>query len=416
MTRRWAVLVAGTAMAVVGCGIPANWRAPDVPGPADAEAVLTESSTEVLSHRLGPTGIPDIPMRKRLRPCCAFGYDLQVRVAFLPVFGYRIGNLKTIEEIGSHRYDSGFVMVGGERDDTLLSEEQNGLVFTCRGGFIDTAHVRDYADWTIYLGAHLYEHLEAGATIELPSAGGRRRVKLEPMDPEFLRDRDPVSLTMAIAQWLAFQLSVWHEIATWYGWSSTSVFSERASAFSPEDLYSNAVGAKIAVATAIERSARSEALYDRSVDAWLREIVRFLGPTSKQTAVEAMESLDGVWWDSTARIPDPGLVLRRNISAGEMLTPWLVPEALASAERKARLPLDCGGWPKPLALPNPSAFVGTSLRTLAELEIRVDPGLANQPPFDTLGPVVTQDSFPAILAVIREQNRREFGSRADRPR
>jgi hypothetical protein len=415
MKRPRAVWLAGCAAIAIGCGITANWIAPDAPSPAGAEAVLTESSTEALSRRLGPTGIPDIPARKRLRPCCAFGYDLHVRVAFLPVFGFRVGNLKVIEEIGPHRYDSGVLMVGGDRDDTLVSEEHNGLVFTCRGGFIDTAHVRDYADWAIYLGAHLYEHLDAGVTIDLPSEGGRRRVRLDPVDAAFLRHHDSVALTMAMAQWLAFQLSVWHEVATWYGWSSTSVFSERVSAFSPEDLYSNALGTKIALATAFERSARSEALYDRSVDAWLREIVRLLGPTSKQTAIEAMQNLDGIWWDSTARLPDPGLVLRRNLSIGESLTPWLVPESAASESLKARLSRECGGWPRPLALPNPAGFAGVPLRTLAALEIRVDASLANQPPFDALGPVVTQDSFPAILEVIRQQNLREFGSRADRP-
>ena len=56
------------------------------------------------------------------------------------------------------------------------------------------------------------------------------------MDREFLRRHDPVSLTMAIARRLAFQLSIWHEIATWYGWSAVPGYPEKLSAFSPEDL------------------------------------------------------------------------------------------------------------------------------------------------------------------------------------
>jgi hypothetical protein len=220
---------------------------------------------------------------------------------------------------------------------------------------------------------------------------------------------------MAIAQWLAFQLSIWHEIATWYGWSAVPGYPEKLSAFSPEDLYSNALGTKIAVAAALERAARSETLYARSVDAWLRAVVDYLGPASKETAIEAMRSLEGAWWNPGARLPDPGSVLRRNLSTGETSTPWLVPQALASDALEAPLLRECGGWPRPLPLPTPSTFEGTPLRTLARLELRVDPPIASRPPFDALGPSVTQDDFPVIVAAIREQNRREFGPRADRP-
>jgi hypothetical protein len=88
---------------------------------------------------------------------------------------------------------------------------------------------------------------------------------------------------------------------------------------------------------------------------------------------------------------------------------------LISVALEAALLRDCGGWPTPLSLTIPSTFEGTPLRTLAMLELRVDPAIARQPPFDALGPSVTQDDFAVIVAAIREQNRREFGPRADRP-
>ena len=53
------------------------------------------------------------------------------------------------------------------------------------------------------------------------------------------------NLTASLAIWAGYQLSLWHEIATWYGWASFEAFPERASAFSPEDLYSNLLGAKL---------------------------------------------------------------------------------------------------------------------------------------------------------------------------
>jgi hypothetical protein len=411
--QRVGLVAAAAVLGTIGCSVAARWLAPEAPTRRDAAVLLSEESTAALSHRLRPTGIPDIPVRTHLRPCCAFGYDLRVRVAFLPILGYRLVNLKTIDEIGPHHYDSGVFTLGSEGG--LVDEEDNGLVFTCRGGFIDTAHVRDYADWTIYFGSRLFEQLESGTTIELPDEAGKRRVVLERMDPELLRRHDPVALTMAIAQWLAFQLSIWHEIATWYGWSAVPGYPEKLSAFSPEDLYSNVLGTKIAVAAAFERAARSETLYDHSVDAWLRAVVDFLGSASKETAIEAMRSLEGVWWSPAARLPDPGVVLRRSLSIGETVTPWLVPEALASEALSALLLRECSGWPSPLSLTIPSSFEGTPLRTLATLEVEVDPAIASQPPFDALGSSVTQDDFPVILAAIREQNRREFGPRADQP-
>jgi hypothetical protein len=145
--QRVVPLAAAAVFATSGCSVAARWLAPEMPSRADAGILLSEESAADLSQRLRPTGIPEIPLRTHLRPCCAFGYDLQARIAFLPVLGYRLGNLKAIDEIGRHHYDSGVVTLGSE--DSPVDEEHNGLVFTCRGGFIDTAHVRDYAEWTI---------------------------------------------------------------------------------------------------------------------------------------------------------------------------------------------------------------------------------------------------------------------------
>ena len=58
--------------------------------------------------------------------------------------------------------------------DPAFDREHNGLVYTCRGGFIDTAHVRDYADWAIFLVAQIARLAETGGVVELPDEGGRR--------------------------------------------------------------------------------------------------------------------------------------------------------------------------------------------------------------------------------------------------
>ncbi|HEB90666.1 MAG TPA: DUF4056 domain-containing protein [Deltaproteobacteria bacterium] len=403
------------ALVTGGCGITVAWQAPDAPAPRDAAALLLAPSVEVLARELEPTGIPEIPMRSHVRPCCAFGHGLKARLGQLPLPGIEIDNLKVIDEIGPHRYDSGFVMVGSDGLGEFLGDEENGLIFTCRGGFIDTAHVRDYADWTIFLTARIISHLGEGLTLDLPDEGGRRRVVVRPVDADLLARHDRVSFALAIASWLSFRLSVWHEIATWYGWSWSPSFPEIDSSFSPEDLYSNLLGIRIAAAIALEHSARSSAIYDRSVDAWLRETIRFLGPTSKRTAREAMAALDGVWWNSRALLPGPGVLLRRHFSFDSEIEPWLVPPSLMTNELRDHLIRECDGLPSPLVLPNPDEFNGIPLADLARLEIELAPGLAGQPDLEEFGGILTDADFPRIIQKIRQESRARFGPHADRP-
>jgi len=112
--------------------------------------------------------IPDIPVRKKLRPCCAFGSDIRVKVGGIPVPGVTIGNIISAQDVGHHQYDSGMIERGSDQTRVLGSSERNGLVYTCRGGFIDTAHLRDCADWTLYLSSQIARRIYDGGTIELP--------------------------------------------------------------------------------------------------------------------------------------------------------------------------------------------------------------------------------------------------------
>src|SRR4029453_12271786 len=101
MIRHWVAAVAAVAVLnLIGCAVATHWLAPEAPTPRDAAILLDEGSTPSLSHRLRPTGVPDIPAPRPLRPCCDFGYNLGLRYAFLPVLGYRITNLKTLEDSG----------------------------------------------------------------------------------------------------------------------------------------------------------------------------------------------------------------------------------------------------------------------------------------------------------------------------
>ncbi|MFV1978615.1 MAG: DUF4056 domain-containing protein, partial [Myxococcota bacterium] len=252
------LLLAALLVMTAGCAKPPRWAGRDKPSPADA-AILLESKAGQSARKLVQEEVPKIPIRTHLRPCCAFGTGLKVRVGAVPIPGFRIGNIIGPDEVGPHTYDSGALTRSSQSGTSgFRHREGNGLLYTCRGGFIDTAHVRDYVDWTTYLAAELARNLSSGTTIEFPDEGGQRRIVSQPVSQEAIDRHGLTRIAASMAQWISFQLSIWHEIATWFGWSWTKTFPETASAFSPEDLYSNILGVKLFGATIPRSSARTE--------------------------------------------------------------------------------------------------------------------------------------------------------------
>ncbi len=394
-----------------GCAKPPRWAGREKPSPADA-AVLLESEAGQSARNLMQEEVVEIPIRERLRPCCAFGTGLKIRVGAVPIPGFSIGNIIDPDEVGPHTYDSGALTRSSQAGSSAFGQrEGNGLLYTCRGGFIDTAHVRDYVDWTVYLGVTLARNLSTGTTIEFPDEGGQRRVVSQPIPQDAIDRYGIARIAAPMAQWIGFQLSIWHEIATWYGWSWTKTFPETASAFSPEDLYSNILGVKLTAALVPRSSARTEYLYNSTVDSWLEAMLEYLEPVPKSVGVEAMRSVDQHWWDSNRRLPDKELTLRRHFEIEDRVTPWLIPAALTSESlRKV-----CGDNPKPVTISISDGIMGEKFSDWVRLEIEVDDNLAAQAPFTEIGRSVTQADFPRIIEAIREQNREEFGPGADQP-
>ena len=407
-----AVALVVSLTASFACTRKPLWRSSDVPDAADAEVVLTAMRFSDLYRDPDASELPDVPIRKKLRPCCAFGAGLGAKAGGVPVPVYRIGNILGPEGVGPHTYDSGvFHLQKGELQRNFLNNEKNGLVYTCRGGFIDTAHVRDYADWGAFVGARIARHLATGTTIELPDEGGRRTIVLKPIPTEVLDRYSPVMSSVVLAQLVIFEISVWHEIATWFGWSSMPAFPEKVSAFSPEDLYSNLTGVKIGAVIGYRRGMRDEGLYNLAVTNWLDQVLVALQAVPSQVGRDAMRAVDGHWWDSSKRLPDPTLVTRRALNIEAPIEPWLVPTSRAPASVREH----CGDHPEPLPLSFRTEAVGFKISDYVTLRVEVDDKLAAQRPFTELGRVVTQEDFPAIVAAIRAQNLAEFGADADRP-
>lgn len=347
---------------------------------------------------------PDVPVPQRLRPCCAFGVDLRVAVGRTPVPGFSLGNVVGADDLGPHNYDSpALALERSHAGQSAVTNERNGLVYTCNGGFIDVAHLRDHADWTIFFTAQIVRRLPEGGVIPLPDEGGERRVVVHGL-PDALSASETRRLAVELGQWLSFELGVWHEIATWYGWSSLSTWPERVSAFSPEDLYSNLVGVKVGAATIYDRAADATPIYNRAMTYAIGRVLGHLGAVDKESGRAAMVQVDGLWWDSSRRLPDERLVMRRHLDVGEAIAPWHVTGLEA-----------CDGNDAPLALPYPDHLPTLRFRDAATLEITVEEALHGVPIPPDRERRITQDDFTAILAAIREENAAEFGKGTDEP-
>jgi hypothetical protein len=408
LLRRCIVLL--LAFPVAACFVPTRWEIAPRPEPVDAALLLAEDPVDLVAD-LRPEEISQLPLRRRLRTCCLFGSELRAKLLGLPIPFYRIPNVLDPDALGPHSYDAGAVRVGfADQHPIAVDSERNGLVYTCRGGFIDVAHVRDNVDWALFLAAQFGRNLGEPFEIDLGNEAGRRRVEVKPLAKEVIDRVGRRRISVWLAEWLAFQLSVWHELATWYGFESVSGFPERDSAFSPEDLYSNALGGRLLAGIVHRRQADTASLYEKAVNAWLLQVLAHLKPVPKDVAKQAVAALDGHWWDSRMRLPSPALVLRRNFAVASPLVPWRVPEDVAPPALAA---LCAGETAQPLWVHGERLRV--PLARYVTLRIELDAERAANEHLLEYGGVVTQEDFPALAESVRQQALREFGPRADRP-
>jgi len=243
------------------------------------------------------------------------------------------------------------------------------------------------------------------------------RVRTRPVPVDAILKYDRIQLAVAMAQWAAYQLSIWHEIATFYGYASIAQWPEKISAFSPEDLYSNQIGVRLAGAIAQSKEARSDLEYGVSMDAWIEKALERLDAVPVDQSRAAMHAVDGAWWDSQKRIPDWTLVRRRRFDTGPLLRPWLLEDASAGTKGAVEPLARCRDAAPPLVLHVLDGFAGAQFRDYVTVEFKVDDALVQQgfPLPRAESRLVTQDDFPAIIQVVREENAKTFGPGADAP-
>lgn len=337
---------------------------------ADLSPQTTETAAQAFPVA-DKVGAPD-----GLRPCCAFGYDLRVKLGPVPVPFYTIGNVLTAADLGEHVYNDSFWF--GAAEVIGLSNENLGLIYSRHGGFIDIAHVRDTADYTYYLFTQIYPHLGNARMLILSDELFSRRIQFR----HFIPPQDPAeryTLSVYLAARLAFRLAAWHEIAQWYGYHSVPGFPEEISAFTPEDLYSNLLGARLAITLLLQGHGGSVADFNRGMEGILPQALAQLDAQPAAVTRQMFDSIDGLWWDKRQRVPEKFLVLRRDYSVSDDRLPSQPEQETAAGARLALL----------------QYYRGWSLADLASFELWRTNNPGNLPvtalPF-------TEKDFPALTA------------------
>ncbi len=238
------------------------------------------------------------PPPKIIRTCCSFGYDLGV----VGIPGKKITKITSLDRIGTHKY------LGSK-------EEGNGIIYTKRGGFIDLGHLRDLADWTAYLYSLISNfEPEESLDIMLGHEGGEKVLQIQLH--EFLSDRDKKQLAGRIA----YDLSLWHEIATWFGASYIPFLPEKYSSFSVEDMYSNILGIELGI-----KALESDLPYEEAMTELIALTMRELEAVeSYSETYEIMKNVENIWWTKEKKLPSEKVLIQRNLEVYSFVRPWLV--------------------------------------------------------------------------------------------
>lgn len=259
---------------------------------------LVSSTLNARPPDLSPTDQDKVPPRI-IRTCCSFGSKLSM--IGLPMV--KVTQIISTDELGEHVYL-------GDRD------EGNGIIYTVRGGFIDMGHLRDQADWTAYLFLQIIQmNGQEDVVIEMKKEGGDKNLYLD------LSEGISVADARRLAGAIAYDISVWHEIATWFGASSVPLIPERYSSFSIEDSYSNVLGITLGM-----EALQSDLPFDQAMTNLIASTLQDLGAVqSVEDTYNAMEAVKDVWWTRESKLPTRKVLLQRDIQVYPQVTPWLVP-------------------------------------------------------------------------------------------
>jgi hypothetical protein len=223
-------------------------------------------------------------------------------------------NFIGLDDLGKHSYKNGLF-------------ETNGILYTCRGGHIDIAHLRIAADYTKYLSeksrkAILKDRQSFDFKLNVePSTYTATIYYPTNWDNMTEKQREDIAgqVSIELGSHFAYTMSIWHEVLTWFGYKCMKIVPEDASAFSWEDIYSNLLGARLAARVL----ANDPDDYDQAFTAALKAEMEYLGVQPKEVAKEASESVNNKWYKGFTFVD----MRCRNMDIGTddgMVTPILI--------------------------------------------------------------------------------------------
>jgi len=289
-----------------------------------------------------------------------------------------------------------------------VDERERGILYTTRAGFLDLAHVRLAIDWARYSIREIHRAVDAGKSqVSFAGPDGSVfHVSLHyPPDwstiPEDERQQVIDELSLRTGQQISYLMQTWHEIITWFGYSTVFFVSESMSSFSYEDTMSHIVGLRV-----VERAmANRELSYDDAVTAALDAEMKELGVVTSAQADEAALAVEGVWWKS-------GRPLKRHLDIGleeHVVYPWLVPG----------LPFGGDHEPEPFHLPRLDNIRGRDLTGFYTVEIEPNiwqTGAMRRHLPDHPKRFRQDRDIPILLQVVRSQMQTYFGAAVSEPR
>lgn len=256
------------------------------------------------------------PQKKDRKCFCQFGYGMYLFNA--PLFP--ITGLVEPDGYGTHSYSQPGL------------KEHNGTMYTCKGGFIDMSHLRAAVDWTVFL---TFKIVTEGKDFDVSDSGAVMQLRFKNLNSLNVKD------IAAIAQKIAYERLVWHEIASWHYHPPNHTFNEKQSAFTPEDIYSDFLGTVIGKNIALRILSGYETKpFEEIASEEIQSTLFTLMPLKKKEGTmkaydivdrnkqiklpEAQQNLD-VWWDSKVAFSDQRYIFKRYTEIGPKLSPWLVP-------------------------------------------------------------------------------------------
>ncbi len=220
-----------------------------------------------------------------------------------------------INNLGKHSYENSL-------------SENDGIVYTCRGGHVDITHVRISADYVRYLNNKIRRCLMNNdseftfkfnvepstyyATLQYPPTWKT----LSHKDKEQIAD----DVALELSQYCTYTMTTWHEVLTWFGFRTVPLWSEEPSAFSWEDVYSNLIGVRLG-AQALQNKEHN---FNEAMTILLKKELENLQVRSRDTARQAAEKMKGEWFTGFVLVD----MKERNMDIGlddGFVTPTLVP-------------------------------------------------------------------------------------------